>query len=113
MYKIIHDIILYTLHAHTNNLFQAMANLLSSQAKVKYLNAAKEGKYKMVNRSNEAREMEWRRQQEKLRSIQAIVEKLEEDYPASESQLRPLSLAIKSRLAQAASIKPHRMVEVA
>ena len=90
-----------------------MGDLLSSQAKVKYLNAAKEGKYKMVSRSNEARETEWQRQQEKLHSIQVIVERLEEDYPASESQLRPLSLAIKSRLAQAASIKHHKAVEVA
>jgi mevalonate kinase len=89
-----------------------MADLLSSQAKVKYLNVAKDGKYRMVSRSNEARETEWQRQQEKLHSIQAIVERLEEDYPASGNQLRPLSLAIKSRLAQAASIKPHKLVEV-
>ena len=90
-----------------------MVDLLSSQAKVKYLNAAKEGKYKMFSRSNETRETEWQRQQEKLHSIQAIVERLEEDYPVSESQLRPLCLAIKSRLAQVASIKPHKVVEVA
>lgn len=90
-----------------------MVDLLSSQAKVKYFNAAKEGKYKMVSRSNEARETEWQRQQEKLHSIQTIVERLEEDYPMSESHLRPLSLAVKSRLAQAASIKPHKVVEVA
>lgn len=90
-----------------------MADLLSSQAKVKYLNAAKDGKYRMLSKSNEARETEWQRQEEKLHSIQAIVERLEEDYPANESQLRPLSLAIKSRLAQAASIKPHKLVEVA
>lgn len=90
-----------------------MADLLSSQAKVKYLNAAKDGKYRMLSKSNEARETEWQRQEKKLHSIQAIVERLEEDYPANESQLRPLSLAIKSRLAQAASIKPHKLVEVA
>lgn len=89
-----------------------MADLLSSQAKVKYLNAAKDGKYRMLSRSNEARETEWQRQQEKLHSIQAIVERLEEDYPANGSQLRPLSLAIKSRLAQATGIKPHKLVEV-
>ena len=91
---------------------QAMAELLSSQAKVKYLNAAKEGKYKMVSKSQEARETEWQRQQEKLRSIQAIVERLEEDYPASDSQLRPLSISIRSRLLQT-TLKPHKVVEVA
>ena len=90
-----------------------MGDLLSSQAKVKYLNAAKEGKYKMVSRSNEARETEWQRQQEKLRSVLVIVERLEEDYPESDSQLKPLSLAIKSRLALAASTQPHKVVDVA
>ena len=90
-----------------------MVELLSSQAKVKYLNAAKEGKYKMVSKSQETREAEWQRQQEKLHSIQAIVERLEEDYPASESQLRPLCISIRSRLAQAANTKPHKVVEVA
>ena len=90
-----------------------MIELLSSQAKVKYLNAAKEGKYKMVSKSRQARETEWQRQQEKLCSIQAIVERLEEDYPTSESQLRPLSTSIRSRLAQAASAKTHEVVEVA
>lgn len=90
-----------------------MGDLLSSQAKVKYLNAAKDGKYKMLSKSQEARETEWQRQQEKLRSLQAIVERLEEDYPSSESQLRPLSLSLRSRLAQTTTIKPHKVVEVA
>ena len=90
-----------------------MRDLLSSQAKVKYLNAAKEGKYKMFSRSNEAGETEWQRQQEKLRSILAIVERIEEDYPESDSQLKPLALAIKSRLVQAASTQPHKVVDTA
>ena len=90
-----------------------MADLLSSQAKVKYLTAAKEGKYKMVCRTQETRETEWQRQQEKLHSIQAIMERLEEDYPANESQLKPLSLSIKSRLVQTTAAKPHKVVEVA
>ena len=90
-----------------------MSNLLSCQAKVKYFNAAKDGKYKMVSRSQEARDTEWQRQQEKLHSIQAIVERLEEDYPASESQLRPLALSLRSKLSQTSTIKPHKVVEVA
>ena len=92
---------------------QAMTDLLSSQAKVKYLNAAKDGKYKMVCKSQESREAEWQRQVEKLRSIQAIVERLEEDYPGSESQLKPLSLSLKSKLAQGTKVKTQKVVEVA
>ena len=89
-----------------------MTDLLSSQAKVKYLNTAKDGKYKMVSKSQESRETEWQRQVEKLRSIQAIVERLEEDYPASESQLKPLSISVRSKLTQGTKLKPQKVVEV-
>ena len=64
------------------------------------MNAAKEGKYKLLNRTKEGREGEWQRQQEKLRSLQAILERLESEFPATRSQLRNLSLSVKSRLTQ-------------
>ena len=49
---------------------QGMAELLSGQAKLKYLNAAKEGKYRMLSKSKEAREAELQRQHEKMQSLQ-------------------------------------------
>ena len=48
-----------------------MTSLLADQAKVKYLSAAKEGKYRLVSKSREGREAELQRQQEKLQSLQA------------------------------------------
>ena len=49
-----------------------MADLLARQARLKYLNAAKEGKYKLACRSQETRETELLRQQEKLQTLQVI-----------------------------------------
>ena len=48
-----------------------MTSLLADQAKMKYLSAAKEGRYKLVSKSREGREAELQRQQEKLQSLQA------------------------------------------
>lgn len=75
-----------------------MTALLSSQAKVKYMNAAKDGKYKLLVKTKEGREKERQRQQEKLQALQAITERLEIDYPEYRSQLRNLSVSLKSRL---------------
>lgn len=75
-----------------------MSELLSSQSKVKYLTAAKEGKYKLLNKTEESRDTEWQRQMSKLQSLQAIVERLQDDYPAHGGQLRNLSISVKSKL---------------
>ena len=79
-----------------------MTALLSSQTKVKYMNAAKEGKYKLFVKTKEGREREKQRQQEKFQSLQAIAERLESDYPACRSQLRNLSVSLKSRFMEPA-----------
>ncbi len=47
-----------------------MAELLARQGRLKLLNAAKEGKYKLACRSQESREAEFLRQQDKLRALQ-------------------------------------------
>lgn len=83
-----------------------MSELLSSQSKVKYLTAAKEGKYKLFSKSPAAREAEWERQVAKLQSLREIVDRLQTDFPACEGQLRNLSLAIKSKLVHTSSQQP-------
>lgn len=90
-----------------------MSELLSSQSKVKYLTAAKEGKYKLVNKNAESREMEWQRQISKLQSLQDIVGRLQSDFPACEVQLRNMSLSIRSKLASAQQPLKEVTVEVA
>lgn len=76
-----------------------MSELLSYQSQVKYLTAAKEGKYKVLYKSAESGDAEWQRQVAKLQSLQEIVEWLQHDYPACEGQLRNILVSIKSRLA--------------
>lgn len=88
-----------------------MSELLSSQSKVKYLTAAKEGKYKLLNKSAEGGEAEWQRQMAKLQSLQEIVERLQQDFPACEGPLRNILLSIKSKLAN--STTPAKEVLVA
>lgn len=77
-----------------------MSELVSSQTKVKYMNSARDGKYKLLSKTQEGREGEWERQQEKLRSLHAILERLESDFPTCRGQLRNMSTSIKSRLSQ-------------
>ncbi len=79
---------------------QNMRELVSSQTKVKYMNSARDGKYKLLSKTKESREGEWQRQQEKLNSLHAILERLESDFPTCQSQLRNMSMSIKSRLSQ-------------
>jgi len=76
-----------------------MAEVLTGQAKLKYLNAAKDGKYRLLCKSRDAYEAEWQRQQDKLQSLQAIVGKLESDFPSCKDQLRYIS-SLKSRLVE-------------
>lgn len=85
-----------------------MSELLSSQAKVKYLTAAKEGKYKLFNKSAENSEVERQRQVSKLQSLQDITERLQSDFPASEGQLRNILLSIKSKLASTSTRTPQQ-----
>jgi len=88
-----------------------MAEVLTGQAKLKYLNAAKDGKYRLLCKSQDACEDEWQRQHDKLQSLQATVGKLESDFPSCKDQLRYISSSLKSRLVE---IQRHQKeVEVA
>lgn len=93
-------------------LSQGMSELISSQSRVKYLTAAKEGKYKLFNKSAATREAEWERQVAKLQSLRDIVDRLQTDFPDSEGPLRNLSLAIKSKLVYTSSQQPLKEVVV-
>ena len=92
---------------------KGMSELLSSQSKVKYFTAAKEGKYKLFNKSAAGGEAERERQISKLQSLQDIVERLQSDFPACEGQLRNISLSIKSKLANCTPQQAVKEVTVA
>ena len=92
---------------------QGMSELLSSQSKVKYLTAAKEGKYKLLIKTPEAVDMERKRQISKLQSLQDITERLRQDFPACDGPLRNILLSIKSKLASCAVPQESKEVTVA
>jgi len=77
-----------------------MAEVLTGQPKLKYLNAAKDGKYCLLSKFWDACEAEWQRQQDKLQFLQAIIDKLESDFPSCKDQLRYVSSSLKSRLVE-------------
>lgn len=91
-------------------LSQGTSEFLSSQSRVKYLTAAKEGKYKLFNKTGESRETEWQRQVAKLQSLQDIVDRLQSDFPAREGTLRNMALSIKSKLVNAMPQTPKEVV---
>ena len=66
----------------------------------------------MVAKTKESREAERERQLEKLRSLQAVVEKLETDFPSTREHLQTVSASLKSRLTEQQQQR-QKIVEVA
>ena len=75
-----------------------MADFLSGQARYKQLVAVREGRYRMLTKSKAARKAEWERQLEKLRSLQAVVDKLQTDFPDTQEDLKTVTSALKRKL---------------
>ena len=90
---------------------QGLAEFYSGQARYKQLVPAKDGKYRMVAKTKESREAERERQLEKLRSLQAVVDKLETDFPATRDHLQTVSASLNARLSERQ--QRQKVVEVA
>ena len=76
-----------------------MSDLLALQAKVKHLTAAKDGKYKLLYKSDESRNAEMQRQKEKLQALWSLAQKLETECSGTLHQkLSSLSNILKSKL---------------
>ncbi len=75
-------------------------DLLTKQDKIKFYNSLKDGKYKMSNRTEIGIEQEVNKQVDKLRSLNAIINKLTEEYPNLQAIIRRVELSIQSRLNQ-------------
>ncbi|CAI8056769.1 Coiled-coil domain-containing protein 40 [Geodia barretti] len=82
------------------NKTQGMAELYSEQAKYKQLVAAKDGRYRLMAKSKEGREVEEERQLQKLRSLQAVVDKIRTDFPATQEYLQTVSVSLSARLSR-------------
>ncbi len=74
--------------------------MLTKQEKIKFYNNLKESKYKMSNRTEIGIEQEVNKQVNKLRSLNAIINKLTEEYPNLQAIIRRVEVSVQSRLNQ-------------
>lgn len=70
--------------------------MLSSQQRVKLLEAARQSKYKFLHKTQEARTAEMQRQKEKMSTLLSVVQRLEEDYPDDSAHLKQLTASIRN-----------------
>ena len=93
--------------------WQEMSECLSTQAKLKHLQAAKENRYRLLHRTHESRVAEMERQREKLHALYSVVQKIESDMPElSTAALKSLTTGLKSRIASS-EIHPAKELVVA
>lgn len=77
-----------------------MDELLMKQDHVRFYTQLKEGRYRMSNKSEVAIEQDTLKQQDKLRSLNAIINKLNEEYPNLQTVVRRIELSVQTRLNQ-------------
>jgi hypothetical protein len=77
-----------------------MDELLLKQERVKFYDQLKSGKYRFSNRSDVAIESDILKQLDKLRSLNTIINKLNEEYPNLQTVIRRIELSVQNRLNQ-------------
>ncbi|XP_071132695.1 coiled-coil domain-containing protein 40-like [Mytilus edulis] len=75
-----------------------MTELLGKQQKMKYFQQAKDGKYTMLCKSDSTLETENSKQVDRLQTLSAIVDKLNQEFPHVQPALRKVTLALSSRI---------------
>uniref|UniRef100_A0A7M4FLL4 Coiled-coil domain 40 molecular ruler complex subunit n=1 Tax=Crocodylus porosus TaxID=8502 RepID=A0A7M4FLL4_CROPO len=75
-----------------------LSEIVAYQTRQKHLQAAKEGKYISLCRSEHALQSEQRKQQSRLHSISIIVHQIQQEYPQCQRALRRVSQALESKL---------------
>ncbi|KYO37331.1 coiled-coil domain-containing protein 40 [Alligator mississippiensis] len=75
-----------------------LSEIVGYQTRQKHLQAAKEGKYISLCRSEHALQSEQRKQQSRLHSISIIVHQIQQEYPQCQRALRRVSQALESKL---------------
>ncbi|XP_035694889.1 coiled-coil domain-containing protein 40-like [Branchiostoma floridae] len=74
-----------------------LAELVSKQQKVKHYQALKDGKYKLLCRTETALENETQKQLDRMQTLNAIVDRLNQEYPHAQPALRRVTLTLQSR----------------
>jgi len=74
-----------------------MSDILAKQQKGKYYQQSKEGKYTRLCKTDTALDNEHSKQEDRLQTIHAIMDRLTQEYPHVEPALRKVGLAYGSR----------------
>ncbi|XP_045213458.2 coiled-coil domain-containing protein 40-like [Mercenaria mercenaria] len=74
-----------------------MTELLARQQKMKYYQQAKEGKYNRLCKSEASLESEYQKQVDRMQSLSAIVDRLNQEYPHAQPTLRRVTVNLSSK----------------
>ncbi|NXT18861.1 CCD40 protein, partial [Syrrhaptes paradoxus] len=75
-----------------------LLEIVAYQTRQKHLQALKEGKYTLLCRTEHTRSTEQQKLQERLRTIRAIVQRVQQDHPQQQRALQGLRQCLESRL---------------
>ena len=79
---------------------QNLTELVSKQQRMKYYQQAKEGRYTKLCRSETAAETEQSKQEERIQALNAIIDRLNQEFPHTQPTLRRATLSLTSRVLQ-------------
>ena len=76
---------------------QNLSDLVAKQQKAKYYQQSKDGKYTRLCKTDTALDNEHGKQEDRLQTIHAIMDRLSQEYPHIQPALRKVGLAYGSR----------------
>lgn len=77
---------------------QNLAELVAKQQRMKYYQQAKEGRYTMLCRTESATAAEHGKQEGRVQTLSAIVDRLNQEFPHAQATLRRATLSLTSRV---------------
>ena len=81
-----------------------MTELLARQQKMKYYQQAKDGKYHRLCKSEASLESEYQKQVDRVQSLSAIIDRLNQDYPHVQPTLRRVTVNLSSKVVEDESV---------
>ena len=74
-----------------------MSDLLSNQQRSKYFQQVKDNKYTRICKSDAALDQELEKQVNRMQTLNAIVDRLNKDYPHAQPALNKVTLALEGK----------------
>lgn len=71
---------------------------MSKQQRMKYYQQAKEGRYTMLCRTESATAAEYGKQEGRVQTLSAIIDRLNQEFPHVQATLRRATLSLTSRV---------------